>query len=113
MAGHPLFAAMCDRMSAHAERAGFADLRTEVRPDGRLLLLEHIRDPGDGSLGRWQGQLRTRWGRVAGGCAPNRDTRATLAAAGFDVTALEPAALPTPPPLVRPARRGSATPSSG
>jgi SAM-dependent methyltransferase len=211
MAGHPLFAALYDRMSAHAERAGLADLRTEVlaaasgrtlelgagtganlarypagvtelvatepdphmarrlrnrvaaeppgfpvevveagaerltfedrsfdtvaatlvlctvadpartvgeiarvlRPDGRLLLIEHIRDPGDGSLGRWQDRLRTPWGWVAGGCAPNRDTRATLVAAGFDVTGLQPAALPAAPPLVRPAMRGSATPPSG
>lgn len=82
-----------------------------LRPAGRLLLLEHVRDPG--ALGRWQDRLRRPWGWVAGGCHPNRDTRATLAAAGFDISALEPAALPAAPPLVRPAIRGAATPRSG
>ena len=75
-------------------------------------MLEHVREP-EARLGRWQDRLRRPWGWVAGGCHPNRDTRATLAAAGFDISALEPAALPAAPPLVRPAIRGAATPRSG
>jgi ubiquinone/menaquinone biosynthesis C-methylase UbiE len=84
-----------------------------LRPDGRLLLLEHVRDPRDGSLGRWQDRLRRPWGWLAGGCHPNRDTVATLGVAGFDVSGLEPAELPAAPPLVRPAVRGSAAPPGG
>jgi ubiquinone/menaquinone biosynthesis C-methylase UbiE len=84
-----------------------------LRPDGRLVLLEHIRDPGDGGLGRWQDRLRRPWGWVAGGCRPNRDTLGTLAVAGFDVSGLEPAELPAAPPIVRPAIRGSAAPPGG
>jgi ubiquinone/menaquinone biosynthesis C-methylase UbiE len=211
MAGHPLFAALYDRMTARAERAGLADLRGSVlaaaagrtlelgagtganaprypaavtelvltepdphmarrlreklvasppgvgyevvetgaealpfdddsfdtvastlvlctvpdpakvareiarvlRPGGSLLLLEHVRDPDDGGLGRWQDRLRRPWGWLAGGCHPNRDTVATLAAAEFDVSGLEPAELPAAPPIVRPAVRGSATPPGG
>jgi len=179
MAGHPLFAALYDRMTARAERAGLADLRasalegargrtlelgagtganaasypaavTELvliepdphmarrlreklatsppafdyevvetggerlpRPDARLVLLEHIRDPADGTLGRWQDRLRRPWGWFAGGCRPNRDTLGTLAAAGFDVSGLKPVELPASPPIVRPAVRGSAAPPSG
>jgi hypothetical protein len=71
------------------------------------------RDPGHGSLGRWQDRLRRPWGWVAGGCHPNRDTPATLAAAGFDVDGLEPAELPAAPPIVRPAIGGSAAPPGG
>jgi len=90
-----------------------AEIARVLRPDGRLLLLEHVRDPEAGGLGRWQDRLQRPWGWVAAGCHPNRDTPATLAAAGFDVGRLEPAELPAAPPLVRPAVRGEARPASG
>ena len=86
-----------------------AEVARVLKPDGRLLLLEHVRDPDAGRLGGWQDRLRGPWGWLAGGCNPNRDTRATLAAAGFDVSGLEPAQLPAAPPLVRPAIQGAVT----
>lgn len=97
-----------------ADPAGVVrEIARVLRPDARLVLLEHIRDPGDGTLGRWQDRLRRPWGWFAGGCRPNRDTLGTLAAAGFDVSGLKPVELPASPPIVRPAVRGSAAPPSG
>jgi ubiquinone/menaquinone biosynthesis C-methylase UbiE len=90
-----------------------AEIARVMRPDAQLLLLEHVRDPGDGRLGRWQDRLRGPWGWFAGGCNPNRDTAATLAAAGFDVSELAAGELPKAPPLARPLIRGSARPASG
>lgn len=90
-----------------------AEIARVLKPGGRLLLLEHVRDPDGGRLGGWQDRLGTPWGWLAGGCNPNRDTRATLAAEGFDVSGLEPAKLPAAPPLVRPAIQGAASPPSG
>jgi ubiquinone/menaquinone biosynthesis C-methylase UbiE len=84
-----------------------------LKPGGKLLLLEHVHDPEDGGLGRWQNRLERPWGWLAGGCHPNRNTAATLAAAGFDVTGLEPGELPKAPPLVRPLIKGSADTASG
>jgi ubiquinone/menaquinone biosynthesis C-methylase UbiE len=79
-----------------------------LKPQGRLLYLEHVRDPNEGGLARWQDRLERPWGWVGAGCHPNRDTVATLAAAGFDV---EPRRdeLPKSPPLVRPLIRGEAS----
>jgi len=79
-----------------------------LKPQGRLLYLEHVRDPDEGRLAGWQDRLERPWGWVGAGCHPNRDTAATLAGAGFDV---EPdrGQLPKAPPWVRPLIRGSAS----
>ncbi len=90
-----------------------AEVARVLRPEGRLLVLEHVRDPDEGRLSRWQDRLERPWGWMAAGCHPNRDTAATLKAAGFDVSGLEPAELPKAPPLARPMIRGSVVSSPG
>ena len=90
-----------------------AEIARVLRPGGVLLVLEHVADPERGRLGRWQNRLERPWGWFAAGCHPNRDTSATLAAAGFDVSGLGPAELPKAPPLVRPMVQGSARRASG
>ena len=87
--------------------AAVGEIARVLKPGGRLLLFEHVRDPDSGRLGRWQDRLEGPWGWFAGGCHPNRDTPATLRAAGFDVAALEPDEFPKAPPLARPVVRGS------
>lgn len=84
-----------------------AEIRRVLRPDGRLLVFEHVRDPEAGRLARWQDRLERPWGWLAAGCHPNRDTAATLRAAGFDVSGLRPDELPKAPPLARPAITGT------
>ena len=89
--------------------AAAAEVKRVLAPGGRLLLLEHVRDPDEGRLARWQDRLERPWGWFAAGCHPNRDTAATLRRAGFQVDFV-PDRLPKAPPLVRPLVRGSATP---
>lgn len=83
------------------------ELKRVLRPDGRLLYVEHVRSD-DERLGRWQDRLERPWGWVGAGCHPNRPTAATLAAAGFEVDQ-ERGTLPKAPPIVRPLIRGTAT----
>ncbi len=90
-----------------------AEIARVLRPQGSLLLLEHVRDPDDGRLGGWQDRLEGPWGWFAGGCHPNRDTAATLARAGFDVAGLNPAEFPKAPALARPMIEGSARSAGG
>ena len=58
-----------------------AEARRVLKPGGRLLLCEHVR--GRASLARWQDRFERPWGRLAGGCHPNRDTVGAVEAAGF------------------------------
>jgi ubiquinone/menaquinone biosynthesis C-methylase UbiE len=71
-----------------AERAA-REMRRVLRPDGSLLVLEHVRARDGRPLARWQDRLDPLWTRVAGGCHLNRDTAGVLAEAGFDVAPLE------------------------
>lgn len=64
--------------------AVLAEVRRVLRPGGHLLLLEHVRAPSGSVLARVQVLLDPAWRRLAGGCSCARDTRASVAAAGFD-----------------------------
>ena len=77
---------------------------------GKLVLLEHVR--GDGRTARWQDRLTPLHRKVAGNCRLNRDTRAAVAAAGFDAAGIESTRLPGTHPLVRPGIQGVATKTS-
>jgi ubiquinone/menaquinone biosynthesis C-methylase UbiE len=62
-----------------------SEARRVLRPGGELRFYEHVRADKPG-LARWQDRLARRlWPAVGGGCHPNRDTEAAIAAAGFDV----------------------------
>lgn len=63
--------------------AALAEIRRVLRPDGRLRLLEHVRQAG--LRGALQDLVQPAWTRFSGGCRPNRETEATVARAGFEV----------------------------
>jgi ubiquinone/menaquinone biosynthesis C-methylase UbiE len=84
------------------------EVRRVLQPDGRLLYLEHVRDPNEGSVARWQDRLERPWGWFGAGCHPNRVTGRVLAEAGF-VTEPRVGELPKSPFWVRPLIRGSAS----
>ncbi len=86
-----------------------AEVARVLKPEGRLVLFEHVRDPENERRARWQDRLERPWGWIAGRCHPNRDTRATLEAAGFDVSSIEPKTFPKGGPVVKPMIQGSAT----
>jgi SAM-dependent methyltransferase len=63
------------------------EIRCVLRPDGRLLFIEHVRAAG--SMARWQDRIAPLWGRLLAGCHPNRDTVAAIERAGFEIETLE------------------------
>ena len=81
-----------------------------LKPDGRLLLIEHVRATEGSRRARWQDRLEHPWNRVGAGCHPNRETAATLSA-NFDVSALQPDQMPgSLSALVKPLVKGPARP---
>ena len=87
-----------------------AEARRVLRPGGKLVVLEHVL--GEGGIARWQNRLTPLHKRMAGNCHLNRDTRAAVARAGFDVTGVEPTILPGTHALVRPGVQGVAIKTS-
>jgi SAM-dependent methyltransferase len=63
---------------------GLAEVRRVLRPGGVLRMLEHVR--ASGRVAAWlQDRTQPVWTWFTGGCHPNRDTEAAVAAAGFVV----------------------------
>jgi ubiquinone/menaquinone biosynthesis C-methylase UbiE len=57
--------------------AALAEARRVLRPEGRLLFLEHVRS-GHPRAAAFQDRVEPLWMRLAGGCHPNRDTVAAI-----------------------------------
>lgn len=87
-----------------------AEAHRVLRRSGKLVLLEHVR--GEGQVAGWQERLTPLHRRLAGNCHLNRDTRAAVQAAGFDVTSVVRTQLPGMHALVRPGIQGVATKTS-
>lgn len=86
--------------------ATLTEIRRVLRPQGRLVVLEHVR--GDGLMGRFQDAIARPWSWMSSGCEPNRRTVDAIAAAGFDTSRLRSRRTLVPPPCT-PHLQGVAT----
>ncbi len=87
--------------------AALDEVRRVLRPGGRLLFIEHVRAAG--SAARWQDRLEPLWGRLLGGCHPNRETFAAIEETGFEIETFEGFYPPEPLSVLTPHVQGSAT----
>lgn len=79
-----------------------------LKPDGRLLFIEHVRSQEDG-LARWQDRLN--WlNQFVVNCDCNRPTLDGIEAAGFSIATVTHGDFPKAPPFARPLIVGTATP---
>jgi len=90
--------------------AVLAEAHRVLRPNGKLVLLEHVR--GEGRTARWQELLTPLHRRIAGNCHLNRDTRGFVAGARFDTTRVDRTDLPGTHALVRSGIQGVAIKTS-
>jgi ubiquinone/menaquinone biosynthesis C-methylase UbiE len=87
--------------------SALGEIRRVLRPGGRLLFIEHVR--ASGSMARWQDRIEPLWGKLLGGCHPNRDTVAAIKRVGFELEMLESFYPPAPLSGLTPHVQGSAT----
>lgn len=69
-------------------RRALEEMRRVLRPDGRLLFVEHGL-ASELNVRKWQNRLDPLWIHVSGGCHLNRPIEALVAGAGFEVDRLE------------------------
>ncbi|GAA1393021.1 class I SAM-dependent methyltransferase [Catellatospora coxensis] len=69
---------------AHA----LAEISRVLRPGGQLRFYEHVRSEKP-ALALLQDLAAPLWARLAGGCRPNHDTAAVIAANGFTITSCQ------------------------
>jgi ubiquinone/menaquinone biosynthesis C-methylase UbiE len=87
------------------------EIRRVLRPQGRLLFLEHVRS-SDVKLAKTQDRLN--WlNRLVVCCDCNRPTLDTITDVGFEINTLDHTTLPKAPPFVRPVIVGIATAPAG
>ena len=70
------------------QSVALAEVVRVLRPGGLLLFYEHVRS-AHRVLAAAEDLVTPLWSRVAGGCHPNRDTAAMIAAAGLTMQRLE------------------------
>jgi ubiquinone/menaquinone biosynthesis C-methylase UbiE len=88
--------------------ATLTEIRRVLRPEGRLVFLEHVAAEDRPSRLRWQQRIDPLWKRVVGGCRLTRRTADTIEAAGFRFDAITRESARKATPLVRPTIRGAA-----
>jgi len=83
-----------------------AEIARVLRPGGRLLFLEHVRDT-DPKMARKQDHPVFLYSWI--GCHPNRDTLTAISRAPFEVTAVRHGEVPKAPRVERPMIVGAAS----
>jgi SAM-dependent methyltransferase len=73
-------------------------MKGALKPDGRLIFVEHGRAPDPGVV-VWQDRLTPLWKPIGGGCHLNRKIDHLITAAGFQILELKTCYLPGPRPM--------------
>ncbi len=84
--------------STHDPNSALREIHRVLKPDGRLLFVEHGLAPDPGVLG-WQRRLTPLWKRIAGGCHLDRAMSTLIADAGFQIEQLATGYAPGPRPM--------------
>jgi ubiquinone/menaquinone biosynthesis C-methylase UbiE len=85
--------------------AALAEIARVLKPNGRLLFIEHVRS-GDAKLAKRQDRMRPLYNLV--GCNPNRETLAAIEASALTVESVRLGEVPKAPSVERPMIVGTA-----
>lgn len=91
---------------------GLAELRRVLRPEGKLLFMEHVASCDQG-LRKWQDRVDPLWYGLNGDCHLNRRTESALEDAGFEIIDCKRDRMPRAPAVLAPTIRGVAVLAGG
>ena len=91
----------------HLETA-LLEIKRVLRPEGRLIFMEHVAATEGTKRRRWQDLVNPFWRKIAGNCHLNRETESAILAAGFEILEIKHESMRKAMPLVRPTIRGIA-----
>jgi SAM-dependent methyltransferase len=94
------------------QEAALSEIARVLKPEGRLLFLEHVRSE-DPKVAKWQDRVRPLYNLFD--CNPNRTTLTSIEASPFEVESVKHGEVPKAPKVERPmiagiARRGALPP---
>jgi ubiquinone/menaquinone biosynthesis C-methylase UbiE len=81
-----------------AVNRALSEMRRVLKPDGRLLFVEHGLSPEE-KVRRWQNTLNPVWKRLAGGCHLNRAIPQLIERAGFRIERIDTGYMKGPRPM--------------
>ena len=87
------------------QEVALAEIARVLKPNGRLLFIEHVRS-GDSKLAKRQDRIRPLYNLV--GCNPNRETLAAIEASALRVESVRHGEVPKAPKVERPMIVGTA-----
>jgi len=79
-----------------------------LRPEGRLVFLEHVAAADGTSRRWWQNRINPIWKTLNGNCHLNRETEQAILAEGFEIIQIERESMRKALSIVRPTIRGIA-----
>ncbi len=82
------------------QQVALAEITRLLKPDGRLLFLEHVRSD-DPKIARWQDRIKPIYKGLAG-CSPNRETLAAIESSALTVESVRHGEVPKAPSFERP-----------
>ena len=85
-----------------------SEIHRILRPQGKLIFIEHIAAVKNPKRYRWQCRLEFLWKFIAGGCHVTRRTEEAITRAGFNILEISRQSMRGVPPIVRPSIRGIA-----
>lgn len=85
-----------------------SEIHRVLRPQGKLLFIEHVAAVNNLKRYRWQCRLEFLWKHIAAGCHVTRCTEDAIIKAGFKMIELRQQSMRGVPSIVRPSIRGMA-----
>lgn len=94
--------------SVHNLEKALSEIHRILRPQGKLIFIEHVAAINNPIRYRWQRRLEFLWKRIADGCHLTRCTEDAINMAGFKIIEIDRQSMRGVPPIVRPSIRGVA-----